>query len=85
MTNEQITKAIVYIRPNAEFTLRGDSLDGLEWLDKEQTKPTEEEILSAIPILEAEEIKKIEAKATEKAALLAKLGITEAEAKLLLS
>ena len=85
MDIKEITKAILHIRPNAQFTVRGDDLDGVEWLDKKQTKPTDEEILAAIPLLEAKEIADLETKAAEKAALLAKLGISESEAALLLS
>ncbi len=35
-------KAIQEIRPDSEFVLRDDEL---EWLDKNQSKPTDEEIL----------------------------------------
>jgi hypothetical protein len=48
MTNEQISKALTDLRPKAEFALTGDSLDGLEWLDKTQSKPTNAEIEHAI-------------------------------------
>lgn len=39
-----IIEALLELRPNAEFTLNGESYDGLVWLDKNQTKPTEEEV-----------------------------------------
>lgn len=39
-----ITKALVNLRPGAEWSLNGDTYEGLQWLDKTQTKPTEEEI-----------------------------------------
>lgn len=42
--------AIVALRPSAEWVLRGDEL---EWLDAEQTKPTEAEINAKIAELEA--------------------------------
>lgn len=41
-------KAIKDIRPNAEWALTGDAYEGLEWLDKNQTKPTKAEIELAI-------------------------------------
>ena len=44
--------AIVALRPNAEWVLRGDEL---EWLDTEQTQPTEAEINAKIAELEAAE------------------------------
>jgi len=39
-----ITHAILALKPGAEWNLRGDDYSGLEWLDKSQTKPTEEEV-----------------------------------------
>lgn len=44
----KISKALKDIRPNAEWALTGDTLDGLEWLDNQQTKPTKAEIEQAI-------------------------------------
>lgn len=35
--------AISNLRPNAKYFLYGEGYSGIEWLDKEQTKPTEEE------------------------------------------
>ena len=48
-----ITKpdALFSLRPNALWTLRGDDL---EWLDTNQTKPTEAEIQAEIVRLQAE-------------------------------
>jgi hypothetical protein len=45
-------KALQTLRPNAEWVLRGDEL---EWLDAEQTQPTEAEITAKIAELEAAE------------------------------
>jgi len=74
--------AIKHIRPNASFIMRGDEI---EWLDQEQTMPTDLEIQNGLVAykewLEQKEIQR----AQNKAALLARLGITEEEAKLLLS
>jgi hypothetical protein len=49
-----ITKvqALQALRPNAEWALRGDEL---EWLDTEQSEPTEAEITAKIAELEAAE------------------------------
>ena len=48
-----ITKpdAIISLRPGAEWVLRGDEL---EWLDTQQTQPTEAEIQAEITRLQAE-------------------------------
>lgn len=43
-----LIQSIRNLRPGAEYTLRGTSYEGLEWLDKTQTKPTKEEINSKI-------------------------------------
>ncbi len=50
-----ITKfdAIQSLRPLAEFTLRGDQL---EWLDSEQTQPTQAEIDAEVARLQAEQV-----------------------------
>jgi hypothetical protein len=45
------TDALHSLRPNSEWVLRGDEL---EWLDTEQTQPTEEEIQAEITRLQAE-------------------------------
>jgi hypothetical protein len=74
MTHEQITKAIQSLKPNAEWTLTN-----LIWLSTGKA-PTLAEIEAEIAALPAKEAAKIAAKAN----LLAKLGITADEAKLLL-
>ena len=45
-------EAIKKLRPNSRWVLRGDEL---EWLDTEQTEPTEAEITAKIAELEAAE------------------------------
>jgi len=42
--HDQFVTTLMTIRPNAQWALRGDSYDGLEWLDQEQSKPTAEEL-----------------------------------------
>ena len=49
-----ITKALVNLRPGAEWALDGDTYDGLNWLDKIQTKPTKEEVETEVTRLQAE-------------------------------
>jgi len=44
-------KALQSLRPNARWVLRGDVL---EWLDTEQTQPTEVEISAEVARLQAE-------------------------------
>lgn len=49
-----IPDALQSLRPGAEWALRGDSYDGLEWLDETQSQPTEAEVLAEVARLEAE-------------------------------
>jgi hypothetical protein len=82
LTHNEIVKSIQYIRPNAAFVVNG--LD-IQWLDTEQSQPTELEIQQGWIDYQAKiEIDKAEESA-KRQALLNKLGITEEEAKLLLS
>ena len=39
-----IMDAIQALKPGAECLVRGDTYSGIEWLDKNQTQPTEEEV-----------------------------------------
>ena len=50
-----IMSALLELKPGAEWTVRGDNYSDLEWLDKSQTKPTEDEINAKIVELKAEE------------------------------
>ena len=50
-----IVEALIALKPKAQFILRGDTYAGLEWLDKTQTKPTEEELNNKINELNAQE------------------------------
>lgn len=48
MNNKDIAHALSTLRPGAEWNVRGDSLAGIEWLDSQQSRPTDEEITAAI-------------------------------------
>ncbi len=49
-----IAKALTSLRPGAQWVLRGDTYAGLEWLDQEQTQPTEAEITAEVERLQTE-------------------------------
>jgi hypothetical protein len=49
-----IAKALTSLRPQAQWVLRGDTYEGLDWLDTEQTKPTEQELTEEATRLQAE-------------------------------
>jgi hypothetical protein len=70
--------------PDAQWTLNGDDYEGLTWLSDFE-KPTKEELDSQWESALSQRDTEVKAKADAKAALLERLGITEEEAKLLLS
>ena len=75
--------AIRFIRPKSEFVIRDENL---EWLDQNQTKPTEAEIEAGWIAYQAKvESDKIEAQAKRQAALakLEALGLDEDDLKAL--
>jgi hypothetical protein len=81
MEHKDLTSAILHLRPEAKFVIRGEDI---EWMDEDQIQPTEEEIKAGWVAYQAKE--KAEAKAKEKARteLLNRLGITADEAAILL-
>ena len=50
-----IRSAITALRPGAECIITGNTYEGITWLDKNQTKPTEDEINAKIAELETSE------------------------------
>ena len=50
-----IPAALLVLKPEAQWTLRGSDYSGLEWRDSSQTKPTETEINSKIAALDSVE------------------------------
>ena len=83
-TNKQIAGALLVLRPESEWTLRGDDYNNIDWLDKNLSKPSMPEIIGQIDNqLSSAEATAI-ATTAAKAALLARLGITADEAKLLI-
>ena len=71
-----MTKAILFIRPSAQFTLTDDKLT---WLDDEQVEPTKSEIQTGWVAYQAAQAAETQAKAQAKAALLERLGLTQEE------
>ncbi len=50
----KLTDALKSLRPGAEWVHYGGGYENLEWLDKVQTKPTQEEVQVEIERLQAE-------------------------------
>jgi hypothetical protein len=83
--SEYIIKAIFKLKPNAEFSFTNNDYSTVKWDVLDGDPPTQAEIDAAIIQIKADEIAAKAKAATDKAALLTKLGITADEAKLLLS
>jgi hypothetical protein len=85
MKDQLLVKAILKLRPAAEFSFTGEDYSSIVWTSLEGNAPSKAEINKAIAEIEAQEIADANSKESQKAALLVKLGITADEAKLLLS
>ena len=68
-----ISMTLNYLRPGEEWTLDGDTYEGLTWLS-DTPKPTEAEITAAWPDAQQAAIDEAEAKAAQRDAALAKLA-----------
>ena len=53
------TRALEELKPNSEWAVTGDQYSRLTWLDKNQTKPTEEELNNKIQELKTAEPMKL--------------------------
>jgi hypothetical protein len=49
-----ITQAIKNLRPNASFSVNGETYNGIEWLDELQAKPSEADVNAELARLQAE-------------------------------
>ena len=47
-----ISEALISLRPGAQWTLRGNTYSGIDWLDSNQTKPEEIEVTNKIKVLD---------------------------------
>jgi len=77
----RLSDVLNYLKPNADYVIRGSEL---EWLDNNKTKPTEAEIEAGWVAYQAAQEAETATKAAQRQALLTRLGITEDEARLLL-
>jgi len=85
MMSNDLAKAINKLKPNAEFSFQDDDYSTIKWDVLDGDAPTQKEIDAAIKEIKADEAQAEATKATAKAALLSRLGITAEEAVLLLS
>ena len=80
-----IADAVLSLRPKAQFYYSNDDYSTIKFDILEGNQPTKKQVDDEIKRLEALAIVEAENKTIAKAALLERLGITEDEAKLLLS
>ena len=80
-----LEKAILKLRPNSEFRIENNDYATIEWFVLTGKAPSQSEIDAEINQVKADEAQTVIDKATAKAALLERLGLTDNEAKLLLS
>jgi hypothetical protein len=78
-------KAIKALRPTAEFSYSNDDYSTVKWDVLDGTPPTQAEIDSAMELIKTDEANAETNRQAAKSALLEKLGLTDEEAKLLLS
>ena len=50
-----LSEALVELAPNAEWTIDGDTYEGITWLSSEITKPSKSEVIAKIAELETAE------------------------------
>ena len=79
-----LSRAIKFLRPTAEFSFTDDDYATIKWDVLKGDAPTQAEIDAALATLKANDLAEAETKAEAKAALLDRLGITADEAALLL-
>ena len=83
--SDYLTKAIRKLKPNAEFSYTDNDYSTIKWDVLDGAAPTQKEIDAAIKEVKADEAQAEATKAAAKAELLTQLGITEEQARLLLS
>jgi len=83
--NEYLVLAIKSLHPEAEFSFTDNDYSTVKFDVIDGDEPTLEEVNAEIARLKQADLDKATQTAEAKAALLERLGITEAEAKLLLA
>lgn len=80
-----MSRAIQSLRPDSEFVITNDDYSTIVWHKIEGTAPTAKAIKDEMDRIKAADLTAEANRAAAKSALLARLGITEEEARLLLS
>lgn len=82
---EYLSEAILQLKPEAHFSYNDNDYSTIKWDVLDGDAPTIAEIEAAIKSIKTNKQNEASQKVADKAALLSKLGITEDEARLLLS
>lgn len=82
---DYLTRAILSLRPGAQFAIQGDDYSTVVWHELEGTAPTAKAVEIEMRRLQAVDVTATADRAAARTALLARLGLTEDEARLLLS
>ncbi len=77
--------AIKSLRPNVEWSMSGDDVENIIWHTEGVEPLTEKEVQDEIIRLEQAQENEQVVKATQKAAILERLGLTEDELRVVLS
>ena len=85
MTSQEIMDALFYLAPNSEFSFTETDLSTLKWDSIDIQRPTDKDIIAAIPLAKAAKEAAKADKAAARQAILDRLGITAEEAALLLA
>lgn len=80
-----LVQAIKNLKPNSEFVITNDDYSTIEWHKLDGTAPTKAEVDAEIAQVKTQLVEEAEEKEAKRAALLTRLGLTEDEARLLLS
>ena len=81
---DYLTRAILSLREGSQFAIQGDDYGTIVWHELNGAAPTAKEIDDEIKRIKASDVTVEAERATAKAALLERLGITADEAALLL-
>lgn len=81
---DYLSEAIKSLKPGAEFVYFGNDYSTIIWHNIDGEPPTKEAIDNEIFRIKAEEINQSALRATQRQAVLDRLGITSEEAKLIL-
>jgi hypothetical protein len=82
--SDYLVDAIKLLKPYSEFSFQGSDYSTIKWDVLEGDAPTQAEINKAIEQVKVDEIAEAQTKASKRAELLNRLGITEEEARILL-